>query len=73
VRRRCFVTDGTRCVMPAFGAFAGGLNWRDEAFGPLFDRRGVTAFVVGRDRVHAVPQHRCRPDHDPYDWAVRSL
>ena len=55
------------------GAFAGGLNWRDEAFGPLFGRCDVTAFVLGRDRVHAVSEQRCRPDHDPYDWAARSL
>src|SRR5690606_38794961 len=29
VRRRCFVTDGERAVLPAFGAYAGGLNVRD--------------------------------------------
>ena len=32
VRRRCFATDGQRLVMPAFGAYAGGLNVLDEAF-----------------------------------------
>jgi DNA ligase-associated metallophosphoesterase len=26
-RRRCFVSDGTRCILPAFGAFTGGLNF----------------------------------------------
>ena len=26
VRRRCFATDGARLVMPAFGAFTGGLE-----------------------------------------------
>ena len=72
VRRRCFVADAKRCVLPAFGAFAGGLNWRDAAFAPLFGR-GVTAFVLGRDRVHAVPEHRCRPDRVPYDWNWRGL
>jgi hypothetical protein len=36
IRRRCFVTDGTRLVLPAFGAFTGGLNILDEAFAPLF-------------------------------------
>ena len=36
IRRRCFATDGDRLVMPAFGAYAGGLNVLDEAFGPLF-------------------------------------
>ncbi|MBS0335138.1 MAG: ligase-associated DNA damage response endonuclease PdeM, partial [Proteobacteria bacterium] len=29
VRRRCFVTDAERLILPAFGAYAGGLNVRD--------------------------------------------
>jgi DNA ligase-associated metallophosphoesterase len=53
VRRRCFVTDGERLVLPAFGALAGGLNIRDEAFRPLFSRRPL-AGVLGRGRVHPV-------------------
>lgn len=53
VRRRCFVTDGERLVLPAFGALAGGLNVRDEAFVPLFSRRPL-AGVLGRGKVHAV-------------------
>jgi DNA ligase-associated metallophosphoesterase len=53
VRRRCFVTDGERLVLPAFGALAGGLNVRDEAFLPLFNRRPL-AGVLGRGRVHPV-------------------
>src|SRR6185369_13573333 len=38
VRRRCFITDGERAILPAFGAYAGGLNVRDEAFAGLFAR-----------------------------------
>src|SRR3546814_20955350 len=30
VTARCFVTDGRRMVMPAFGAFTGGLDVHDE-------------------------------------------
>ena len=47
VRRRCFAFDGARLVMPAFGAYTGGLNICDEAFEPLFPD-GATAFVLGR-------------------------
>ena len=36
VRRRCFVTDGKRLILPAFGAYAGGLNVLDGAIAPLF-------------------------------------
>ncbi len=53
VRRRCFVTDGERLILPAFGAYAGGLNVRDEAFHALFRRRPLAA-VLGKDRVHAI-------------------
>jgi DNA ligase-associated metallophosphoesterase len=53
VRRRCFVTDGERIVLPAFGAYAGGLNVRDPAFAGLFARPPL-AGALGRARVHAV-------------------
>jgi len=73
VRRRCFVSDGRRCVMPALGAYAGGLNLRDQAFAALFARNGgedihahvfahVFAHVLGRDRVYKVSHRRCLPD-----------
>ena len=53
VRRRCFVTDGERLVLPAFGAYAGGLNVRDAAFEGLFARPPIAA-ALGTTRVHAV-------------------
>jgi hypothetical protein len=53
VRRRCFVTDAERAVLPAFGAYAGGLNVRDTAFAGLFLRPPL-AGALGRGRVHAV-------------------
>ncbi|WP_051335797.1 ligase-associated DNA damage response endonuclease PdeM [Methylocapsa acidiphila] len=66
VRRRSFLCDGERCVLPAFGAFAGGLNIHDSAFSPLFGRGGagddVIAHVMGHDEVYAVPRRRCLPD-----------
>ncbi len=53
VRRRCFVTDGQRLVMPALGAFAGGLNVRDKAFDAAFPK-GFTAYLLGDGRVFAI-------------------
>jgi uncharacterized protein len=61
VRRRCFVTDGERLVMPAFGAFAGGLNVRDAAFRGLF-RRPPLAVALGERRAHAVGWGQLKPD-----------
>ena len=61
LRRRCFVADASRCVLPAFGALAGGLNLRDPAFRPLF-AGPVMAHVLGRAQVYAVRGARCLAD-----------
>ena len=59
VRRRCFVSDGARCIMPAFGSYAGGLNFRHPAFAGLLTAGRRIAHALGSDRVYAVPEHRC--------------
>ncbi|THD55530.1 ligase-associated DNA damage response endonuclease PdeM [Phenylobacterium sp.] len=61
VRRRCFITDAERLILPAFGAYAGGLNVRDAAFAGLFARSPL-AGALGRDRVHAVGWRSLGPD-----------
>ena len=61
VRRRCFVTDGERLILPAFGAYAGGLNVRDAAFAGLF-RRPPLAAALGAGCVHAVGWRSLRRD-----------
>ena len=61
VRRRCFATDGARLVMPAFGAYTGGLNICDDAFAPIFPD-GALALVLGKDRVLPAPQSRLLAD-----------
>jgi DNA ligase-associated metallophosphoesterase len=53
VRRRCFVTDGARVVLPAFGAYAGGLNVKDQAFAGLFAAPPLAA-ALGTGKVHAI-------------------
>ena len=62
LRRRCFVSDGSRCILPAFGVYAGGLNLRDEAFAPLFPTRAPHAHVLGRDRIYSVALEQCYSD-----------
>jgi len=52
-RRRCFLTDGARCIMPALGAYAGGLNACDVAFKPHFPK-GFTAHLIGTERIFAI-------------------
>ena len=62
IRRRCFATDGNRLVMPAFGAYAGGLNVLDAAFGPLFLRHRLEAWMMGRADVYPVLGSLLLPD-----------
>lgn len=61
VRRRCFATDGSRLILPAFGAYAGGLNLLDAAYAGLFIRP-PTACALGVDRVHPLRFTNLRPD-----------
>jgi DNA ligase-associated metallophosphoesterase len=60
--RRCFATDGRRMVMPAFGAYAGGLNVRDRAFADVFGTLAFTAHLLGDGRLYAVAAKRCLGD-----------
>jgi len=62
VSRRCFAADKTRMVMPAFGAFTGGLNIRDAAFADLFGTLSFTAHMLGEGRLYAFAAKRCLPD-----------
>jgi DNA ligase-associated metallophosphoesterase len=61
VSRRCFASDGHRMVMPAFGAYAGGLNVRDRAFVQLFGNR-MNLHVLGESRLYAIAVSRCLSD-----------
>ncbi|MGZ8396794.1 MAG: ligase-associated DNA damage response endonuclease PdeM [Rhodoplanes sp.] len=59
VSRRCFATDGKALVMPAFGAYTGGLNIRDRAFAAVFGARKFTAHMLGDNRLYAFAVSRC--------------
>ena len=50
VSRPCFVTDARRVMMPAFGAYTGGLDVRDPAIARLFPRGG-RVFLLGKERL----------------------
>ena len=61
VSRRCFAADGKRLVMPAFGAYTGGLNVRDRAFRAVFGA-SFTAHMLGDNRLYAFAASRCLTD-----------
>ena len=59
MERRCFACDGERAVMPAFGAYTGGLSIRDVAFAKIFQSAGFMAHVLGDNKLHAIAASRC--------------
>jgi DNA ligase-associated metallophosphoesterase len=50
VSRPCFVTDAARLMLPAFGAYTGGLDVRDPAIARFF-LRGLRVFLLGEARL----------------------
>ena len=55
MRRPCFVGDGRRLILPAFGALTGGLNVLDAAFAPLITAGTRRVWMLGTAGVYPVP------------------
>lgn len=62
VRRRCFIANSNRIILPAFGAYAGGLNVCNEAFTPLFPARDFIVHLLSEDRTYAARAAQLLPD-----------
>lgn len=54
VCRPCFVASSQRLLLPAFGAYAGGLDVTHPTLGALFPRGG-RVFMLGRERLFSFP------------------
>lgn len=50
VRRRCFAVGEERIILPAMGAFTGGLNVCDPAYGQYFTQPPA-AMMMGKNRI----------------------
>jgi len=62
IRRPCFVANGNRLVMPAFGTYAGGLNVLDDAFSPLFGNDGLSVLVMGQEGLYPIAARLLKED-----------
>lgn len=62
LRRPCFLGNGMRLILPAFGAYTGGLNVLDTAFAPLFGDDGMSVWMLGQEGVYPVATRRLRGD-----------
>jgi DNA ligase-associated metallophosphoesterase len=56
VRRRCFVSNGLRLILPSFGAYTGGLDVGGAAVTALF-AGPFHAYMLGSRRVYAMARH----------------
>lgn len=71
MRRRCFVSDGERLLMPAFGAYTGGLEVLEPAIAGLFPGAFI-AWVLGRTQVHPIADSQLLLTRNP-GWTLRPL
>jgi DNA ligase-associated metallophosphoesterase len=72
VRRRCFVSDGSHLLLPAFGAYAGGLDVRDGAISSLFTG-GFAIYALGRERVYLVQRRKKSEETQPSSIASSTV
>ncbi|MBP2310793.1 ligase-associated DNA damage response endonuclease PdeM [Azospirillum soli] len=61
VRERCFAFDGGKLILPAFGAFTGGLNVLSPAVAGMLAPR-FEVHLLARGKVHRFPSGRLSPD-----------
>lgn len=61
LRRRCFAGSTTRLVMPAFGAFTGGFNIRNDIFAEILGA-DFLAHLLGSERLYSFAATHCLAD-----------
>ncbi len=62
LRRPCFIGNGLRLVLPAFGSYTGGLNVLDKAFDPLFGGEGFAIWMLGQEGLYPIATRLLRED-----------
>lgn len=61
-QHRCFISTGTRLVMPAFGANSSGFNVLGDVFTPLFSGESLFVWMVGWNEVYPVAARQLLED-----------
>jgi len=72
LRRRCFTVGHQRLIMPAFGAYAGGLNVLDPAISVLFPM-GFEVHVLGESKLHRLAMNQLRADQTSFTLSARRM
>lgn len=55
--RPCFIEDGQKMILPAFGAYTGGLDITDAAIASLLDP-AMRVYALGKERVYRIGDER---------------
>jgi DNA ligase-associated metallophosphoesterase len=58
VRGKCFVSDPSRIILPAFGAYTGALPVSSQAFHGLFDMEKASIVMLARESLYRFPLKR---------------
>ncbi|MCB1547632.1 MAG: ligase-associated DNA damage response endonuclease PdeM [Hyphomicrobiaceae bacterium] len=62
IRRPCFVSNGLRLLMPAFGTYTGGLNILKPEIYDLFGSEGLSVQMLGQDGIYALATRQLQDD-----------
>ena len=57
---KCFIADGRRLVMPAFGSFTGALSISSPPFKNLFLEKNFHVWMLGQRAIYKFPAKRVR-------------
>lgn len=69
VTGRCFAIDASRAILPAFGAYAGGLDVLDPAIAGLFGRARFKVLLIGDEKIHLFGRAQLSPIARPRTMA----
>jgi DNA ligase-associated metallophosphoesterase len=58
VRGKCFVSDPRRIILPAFGAYTGGMSVRAPAFDGLLETERASIILLAREKMYRFPYAR---------------
>lgn len=56
ISRRCFASDESRIIIPAFGSYTGGLDVKDTAISQNFPG-SMNVHMLGEDKIYSIPLH----------------
>ncbi len=62
LRKPCFVGNGLRLVLPAFGSYTGGLNVLDDAIAGIFPGDRTAIWLLGQEGLYPVATRLLRAD-----------